>query len=135
MIGHIILGIVVLFLAVIFIRAAMFQPKAQPEVSAEEVKVDTDAAVSNLQRLVQCKTVSYNDRSLEDEAEFQKLLSLAKKLLSSSQKSTSPSTSQTRKPNTRPLPIFSQRSKSVITRSSVSKKNPPKFPKKMSKMC
>ena len=80
MVGYMILGLVAVFFAVILIRTAMFQPKAQPEVSAEEVKVDTDAAVSNLQRLVQCKTVSYNDRSLEDEGEFQKLLSLLPEL-------------------------------------------------------
>ena len=80
MIGYILLGIVVLFLAVILIRAAMFKPKAQPEVSAEEVTVDADTAARNLQQLVQCKTVSYNDHSLEDEAEFRKLLSLLPEL-------------------------------------------------------
>lgn len=74
------LGLVVCFLAVILIRAAAFKPKAQPQVSSEEVSFDQDAAVSALQQLVQCKTVSYNDPSLEDEAEFQKLIGLLPKL-------------------------------------------------------
>ena len=74
------LGLVVCFLAVILIRAATFKPKAQPQVSSEQVSFDRDAAVSALQQLVQCKTVSYNDPSLEDEAEFQRLIGLLPKL-------------------------------------------------------
>ena len=70
MIGWIILGAVLLLLAVIIIRTVRFTPKPQPQLSDEEVSFDQDAAVSALQQLVQCKTVSYNDHSLEDEAEF-----------------------------------------------------------------
>ena len=80
MIGWIILAVVALFLAVLLIRAATFKPKAQPVVSAEEVAVDIDTAASNLQRLVQCKTISYNDHALEDEGEFQKLIWLLPEL-------------------------------------------------------
>ena len=80
MIGYIILGLFVLFLAVIVIRALLFNPKPQPEVSAETVTFDRQAAVDALQQLVQCKTVSYNDHSLEDEAQFQKLIGLLPKL-------------------------------------------------------
>ena len=74
------LGLVVCFLAVILIRALCFKPKAQSQVSCEEVSFDQDAAVSALQQLVQCKTISYNDHSLEDDAEFQKLIDLLPKL-------------------------------------------------------
>ncbi len=74
MLGYIILGLVVLFLAVILIRAAMFKPKPQPEASGETVDFDREAAVSALQALVRCKTVSNVDRSLEDDAEFEKLI-------------------------------------------------------------
>ena len=80
MVGYIILALVALFLAVIVIRALLFKPKAQPAVSGEDVAVDVDNAVANLQQLVQCKTISYNDHALEDEAEFQKLLGLLPKL-------------------------------------------------------
>ncbi len=76
MVGWIILGLVALLLAVLLIRAAAFRPKAQPPLSQEEVTFDRDAAVDALQKLVQCKTVSYNDRAAEDEAEFQKLIDL-----------------------------------------------------------
>ena len=80
MIGGIILGIIVLLLAVIIIRTIRFTPKPQPQLSDEEVAFDKDAAVSALQQLVQCKTVSYNDHSLEDEGEFRKLINLLPKL-------------------------------------------------------
>ena len=80
MVGYIILTLVALFLAVIVIRALLFKPKAQPAVSGEDVAVDVDNAVANLQQLVQCKTISYNDHALEDDGEFQKLLGLLPKL-------------------------------------------------------
>ena len=80
MIGYIILGLVAVFLAVIVIRALAFRPRSISAVSTEEVSFDKDAAVSALQQLVQCKTVSYNDPRLEDEAEFQKLRELLPRL-------------------------------------------------------
>jgi len=80
MIGYILLGMASLFLAVIIIRALAFTPKSQPEVSREPVSFDENAAVSALQQLVQCRTISYNDPALEDEAEFRKLIDLLPKL-------------------------------------------------------
>ena len=71
-----VLGLVALFLAVILIRAACFKPKAQPAVSEETVTFDKDAAIRNLQELIRCRTVSYNDHALEDDAEFEKLIAL-----------------------------------------------------------
>ena len=76
MVGYVILALVVLFLAVLVIRAATFKPKAQPEISQEAVEVELDTAVSNLQQLVRCKTISYNNHDLEDKAEFRKLKDL-----------------------------------------------------------
>lgn len=73
-------GLIVCFLAVLVIRALCFKPKAQPKISGEAVVFDKDAAVSALQQLVRCKTISYNDPSLEDDAEFQKLVDLLPKL-------------------------------------------------------
>ena len=80
MIGWIILGAVVLFLAVLVIRALAFRPKPQPAADETEVAFDKDAAVTALQKLVQCKTVSYNDHALEDDGEFQKLIDLLPQL-------------------------------------------------------
>lgn len=64
----------VTFLAVIFIRAARFTPKAQPKVSEEQIVFDKDGAVSALQTLIRFKTVSYRDPSLEDTAEFDRFI-------------------------------------------------------------
>ncbi len=76
MIGGIIGGLVLLFLAVILIRTLAFRPKAQPQSSGKEISFDRDGAVASLAELVRCKTISYNDPAMEDEAEFQKLISL-----------------------------------------------------------
>ena len=74
MAGFVILAILAAFLAVVLIRTAQFKPKAQPAISTEEVTFDKDAAVRNLAELVRCKTISYSDSSLEDDAEFEKLI-------------------------------------------------------------
>lgn len=71
----IIIGIVAVFFAVVLVRTLMFKPKAQPAISDEEVSFDKDGATNALAELVKCKTISYYDHSLEDEAEFEKLIS------------------------------------------------------------
>ena len=80
MIGLVIFGVVLVFLAVLVIRALMFTPKPQPARDETPVEFDKDAAVTALQRLVQCKTISYNDHSLEDQAEFRKLIDMLPEL-------------------------------------------------------
>ena len=74
MIGYIIAGLIAAFAAVVLIRTANFRPKAQPEVSQEEISFDHEAATANLAELVRCKTISYSDPSLEDDAQFRKLI-------------------------------------------------------------
>lgn len=76
MIGYWILAVLAAFIAVVAVRTIRFRPKPQPAVTKEEIAFDQDAAVDSLAQLVRCKTVSYNDHSLEDEGEFQKLISL-----------------------------------------------------------
>ena len=71
-----VLGVIVGFLAVLVIRALCFKPKTQRPVDESPVEFEKDAAVTALQKLVQCKTISYNDASLEDDGEFQKLIDL-----------------------------------------------------------
>lgn len=75
-----ILAVLVIFIAVILIRAAAFKPLPQKKTVREEVSFNGDAAVKALQQLVRCKTVSYYDGSLEDDNEFEKLISLLPKL-------------------------------------------------------
>ena len=64
----------IVFLAVILIRALAFKPKAQPKADPTPVEFDKEAAVDSLRELVICKTVSYMDPALEDDAEFEKLI-------------------------------------------------------------
>ncbi len=71
-----VLGFIVGFLLVLVIRALCFKPKAQRSVDESPVTFEQDAAVTALQKLVQCKTVSYNDPALEDDGEFGKLIDL-----------------------------------------------------------
>lgn len=74
MIGIAIAVILLAFLAVVLVRTLKFTPKAQPECSQESVELNQDAVVHALSELVRCKTISYHDSSLEDDAEFRKLI-------------------------------------------------------------
>ena len=75
-----ILGLLVLFLAVITIRALAFKPpKSENEIYSEE-RFDKERAISSLQKLIRCKTVSRRDHGEEDDAEFQKLYKLLPEL-------------------------------------------------------
>ncbi|NLY32988.1 MAG: M20/M25/M40 family metallo-hydrolase [Firmicutes bacterium] len=65
-------------LAVIFIRALRFRPYPAPEAPPFSVEFDGNRAIENLTRMIQCKTVSYLDTSLEDEGEFEKFRALLK---------------------------------------------------------
>lgn len=69
----IVLAVIVL---IVIIRTLAFKPKEQklPEIESEEF--DKDGVIEALQKLIRCKTVSYYDRSLEDDAEFEKLIAL-----------------------------------------------------------
>lgn len=69
-------ALLIIFLAVIIIRALCFNPKTQPNVFANEEVFDKDKATDALCQLVKCKTVSFRDHSLEDDSEFKKLIAL-----------------------------------------------------------
>ena len=73
---YIALGVLALFILVVALRTVFFRPKAQPPVSEEEITFNRDKAVGALAELIKCKTISYNDPALEDEAEFKKLISM-----------------------------------------------------------
>lgn len=72
----ILLSLLFIFFGVIIIRALLFNPKAQPVVSEEEIVFDKERAVESLRALVQCKTISHKDASLEENEEFDKLISI-----------------------------------------------------------
>ena len=73
-------GILAVFVAVILIRTLRFTPKAQPAVAPEAVDFSKERAVSSLAELIKCKTISYNDKELEDAEEFLKLEALLPQL-------------------------------------------------------
>ncbi|MBR4072641.1 MAG: M20/M25/M40 family metallo-hydrolase [Clostridia bacterium] len=70
-----VLALVIVFLLVLIVRALCFKPLNGVKPFGGEVEFDGDKAVESLRELVRCKTISYRDRGLEDEAEFQKLIS------------------------------------------------------------
>ena len=75
-VGFIILALIIVFLSIVLIRAALFVPREIPQQPSEAVDFDREAAERALAALVCCKTVSYADHSLEDDGEFEKLISL-----------------------------------------------------------
>ncbi len=75
-----VLGALALFIAILLVRALLYRPKVTGGAEIEIPDFDREASVTALQKLVQCKTVSYYDKSLEDNAEFDKLISLLPEL-------------------------------------------------------
>lgn len=75
----IILALLILVI-VLLTRAANFVPAQQNWPAREEVQFDGDRAISALQQLIRCKTVSYYDPAQEDDAEFEKLIALLPEL-------------------------------------------------------
>ena len=59
--------------ATLAVRTAQFTPPAEEPRTIEPISFDFDAAVKCLQSLIRCRTVSYYDHALEDDAEFEKL--------------------------------------------------------------
>ena len=72
--------IILLFVAVVLIRAAGFKPQQQTATATAAVKVDRERAVKNLAAMVQIKTVSSKNAALVDEAEFARFRALLKTL-------------------------------------------------------
>ncbi len=75
-----ILALLVIFIAVLFIRAAAFKPNEEEKADDRIIEFDKDTVIKNLQKLVQFKTVSYKDKALEDDNEFKALINELPKL-------------------------------------------------------
>jgi len=73
-------GVIVLFLAIILIRAMRFKPALQTKAAPSPVEVDKQRAVDALAAMVRCKTISSRDESLVDIREFDKFKELLKEL-------------------------------------------------------
>lgn len=68
------LALLIVFILIVLIRAINFKPLNDTVIENDVIDFDGDKAVYNLQELVKCKTVSYKDKLLEDNAEFDKLI-------------------------------------------------------------
>ncbi len=75
-----VIGLIVLllliFIAVILIRAIMFRPHQELEVASDEVILNEEKIVADMVDMIRCKTVSYRDEELVDRGEFAKFEAL-----------------------------------------------------------
>ena len=62
------------FIAVLLVRACAFKPHPSPTILDGEESFDKERLTENLRTLVRFRTVSYRNSSLEDDAEFEKLI-------------------------------------------------------------
>ncbi|MEF9971132.1 MAG: M20/M25/M40 family metallo-hydrolase, partial [Oscillospiraceae bacterium] len=69
-------ALVLVFLAVIIIRTLLFKPAAEEKPTAEPIEFNGQKAVDDLASMICCKTVSFKDERLIDEAEFDKFRKL-----------------------------------------------------------
>ena len=76
----IILYFLLALLTVILARTLMFTPKEVQTPVSDAIDFDREESIRNLSALVRCKTVSYTDASLEEDGEFEKLISLLPEL-------------------------------------------------------
>jgi len=72
--------LIVAFVALLVYRTIKFVPPAKEEKTFADIDFDRDAAENALAELIKCRTISYYDKSMEDDAEFEKLISLLPKL-------------------------------------------------------
>lgn len=70
LIGAVLLGVI----GVMLIRTLAFRPRKEEATEAKAVEFDREAAAESLRALVRCETVSYHDRSLEKDEEFERLI-------------------------------------------------------------
>ena len=69
---YIVLAVIVIFLAVLLIRAALFRPHPELIPSGRKWSLTRRRSLSDMVEMIRCKTVSYNDESLIDKAGVQR---------------------------------------------------------------
>lgn len=75
-----ILAIILIFLAILVIRALLFVPGVELKPSGDSFFLNRDKIVSDLCEMIRCRTVSYNDVNLIDRKEFVKFQDLLQRL-------------------------------------------------------
>lgn len=76
MIGYVILGVVVVLLLVMVVRALMLKPQPITEIADMPMELNEDKIVQDMVDMIRCKTISYRDESLEDKGEYEKYYAL-----------------------------------------------------------
>lgn len=74
----IILGLLLIFIAVVLVRAVRFSPEDMESVVPEKIELDRDKIVADMVDMIRIKTVSNRDEALVDRREFAKFESLLK---------------------------------------------------------
>lgn len=64
--------LLVLFIAVLLFRAARFQPKEERIPATETIQLNEQKIIRDMQLLLRCKTISYDQEALVDKEEFKK---------------------------------------------------------------
>lgn len=72
----VILILIVLFLAVLIVRALGYKPKERYMPSGDALALDSDKIVKDMAEMIRCRTISYNDPDLIDKEEFRKFQEL-----------------------------------------------------------
>lgn len=77
------LSVLAIFLVIVFIvlvRTFSFKPKKTTEYQKDQIVFDKQKSLDTFKEIIRCKTVSYYDKSKEDQKEFEKLLDIIPKL-------------------------------------------------------
>jgi len=74
------LGVLLLLIIILVIRAIAFCPKKQEKEKVAPIFVNNEKAVADLAEMIKCKTVSSENKALEDRAEFERFEALLPKL-------------------------------------------------------
>ena len=78
MILGVLFAVLLLLLAVILIRAALFGPEELPPVAEEKIQTNREKIVDDMVAMIRCKTVSNRNEELVDREEFQRFEELLK---------------------------------------------------------
>ncbi len=71
-----VLVILIAFIAIIVIKAALFRPEKETIVISEKVSLNKSKIINDMIEMIRCKTVSYRDETLVERSEFRKFIEL-----------------------------------------------------------
>ena len=78
MVAYVLLGILLVFIAIILTRAALYKPYDEPDMLVDEISVDREKIINNMVQMIRCRTVSYHNSEMTDWAEFERFQQLLK---------------------------------------------------------